>query len=53
MSKFPEREVQLFYVLREGIPSITNVESKYQDLSFNKLFGYYGSKGIVLKIEIR
>ena len=51
LSKFPEQEVQLFYVLREGIPTVTNIESKYQDLTFNKLFGYYGSKGIVLKQE--
>ena len=49
ITKFPEKESQLFYVLREGIPTISNKESNYQELSFNKLFGYYGSKGIILK----
>ncbi len=49
ISKFPEREVYLFRVLREGLPTIENTPSKYQDLTFNKLFGYYGSKGIILK----
>ena len=49
ISKFPEREVYLFRVLREGLPTIENTPSKHQDLTFNKLFGYYGSKGIILK----
>lgn len=51
LSKFPEREVYLFMVLREGLPTIENTPSKYQDLTFSKLFGYYGSKGIILKQE--
>lgn len=51
LSKFPEREVFLFQVLREGFPTIENTPSKYQDLTFSKLFGYYGSKGITLKEE--
>lgn len=49
LSRFPEREIYLFNVLKEGIPTIVNKESSYQDLSFQKLFGYYGSKGIILK----
>ncbi|MBO7086188.1 MAG: ATP-binding protein, partial [Bacilli bacterium] len=49
LSKFPEKEVDLFYILREGIPTITNTKSKYQELTFSKLFGFYGSKGIILK----
>lgn len=49
LSKFPEKEVDLFYILREGIPTITNTKSKYQKLTFSKLFGFYGSKGIILK----
>ncbi len=49
LSKFPEREVHLFHVLRDGIPTIVNTKSAYQDLTFTKLFGYYGSKGIILK----
>ena len=47
--KFPEREIYLFHVLRDGIPTIVNTKSNYQDLTFKKLFGYYGSKGIILK----
>ncbi|MCD8217021.1 MAG: hypothetical protein LUD01_03070 [Clostridiales bacterium] len=31
--------------------TIETVPAKYQDLTFSKLFGYYGSKGIVLKEE--
>lgn len=49
LSRFPEREVYLFHVLKEGFPTIVNTKSSYQDLTFSKLFGYYGSKGIVLK----
>lgn len=49
--KYPEREAFLFRVLREGFPTIVNTESNYQNLTFNKLFGYYGSKGIILKEE--
>ena len=33
------------------IETIETIPAKYQDLTFNKLFGYYGSKGIVLKEE--
>lgn len=29
--KYPERESQLFYVLRNGFPSVSNTESEYQD----------------------
>ncbi|HAS55875.1 MAG TPA: transcriptional regulator [Firmicutes bacterium] len=49
--KYPEREAFLFRVLREGYPTIVNTPSNYQNLTFSKLFGYYGSKGIVLKEE--
>ena len=49
--KYPEREAFLFRVLREGYPTIANTPSNYQNLTFNKLFGYYGSKGIILKEE--
>lgn len=34
--------------MRNGFPSISNTESEYQDLTFDKLFMYYQSKGIVL-----
>lgn len=48
LMKYPERESQLFYILRNGFPSISNTESEYQELTFDKLFMYYQSKGIVL-----
>ena len=48
LTKYPEHESQLFHVLRNGLPSIENTESAYQDLTFNKLFVYYESKGITL-----
>jgi len=48
LMKYPERESQLFYILRNGFPSVSNTESEYQELTFNKLFMYYESKGIAL-----
>ena len=51
LTKYPEKEAMLFKVLTGDISTIENTESEYQDLTFMKLFGYYGSKGIVLKEE--
>ena len=48
LAKYPERESQLFDVLRKGLPTISNTASDYQDLTFRKLFLYYEDKGIVL-----
>lgn len=48
LSKYPERESQLFYILRFGLPTICNTEAEFQDLTFDKLFVYYASKGITL-----
>lgn len=48
IEKYPEREAYLFSVLRNGIPTIENTESKYQNLTFEKLMIYYGAKGIKL-----
>jgi|GEM_PF-102710 len=45
---YPERESQLFDILRHGLPTIDNTASEYQDLTFNKLFVYYEAKGITL-----
>ena len=45
---YPEREARLFMTLRGEIPSIEKTASEYQELTFNKLFAYYGSKGITL-----
>ncbi len=48
LNKFPERESNLFYILRVGLPTICNTESEYQDLTFDKMFVYYATKGITL-----
>ena len=48
LNKYPERESNLFYVLRVGLPTMCNTESEYQDLTFDKLFVYYASKGVAL-----
>lgn len=46
LNKYPERESYLFHVLRVGLPTICNTEADNQELSFDKLFVYYASKGI-------
>lgn len=51
LMKFPERERKLFWVLIFGHETIQNTKANTQDLTFNKLFGFYGSKGIQLKEE--
>ena len=45
---YPKREIQLFKMLDGREETIETRAAKYQDLTFSKLFGYYGSKGIVL-----
>ena len=47
LNKFPERESKLFDILRNGMPTMENVEAYSQELSFRKLFLYYEDKGIV------
>lgn len=32
LNKYPERESNLFYILRVGLPTMCNTESEYQDL---------------------
>ncbi len=48
---YSKREIELFKILDGRNETIETVPAKYQDLTFSKLFGYYGSKGIVLKEE--
>lgn len=48
MNKYPERESNLFCILRVGLPTMCNTESEYQDLTFDKLFVYYAAKGVAL-----
>lgn len=47
----PEREKHLFRILDGRACTIETQPSEYRDLTFKKLFGYYGSRGIVLKEE--
>lgn len=49
LKDYPKREIQLFKILSSKDDDIQSIPSKYQNLTFTKLFGYYGSKGIVLK----
>ena len=51
LKDYPKREIQLFKILDGRIETIETLPAKYQELTFSKLFGYYGSKGIVLKQE--
>ena len=48
LNKYPERESQLFDILRNGLPTIESVEAYDQDLTFRKLLMYYEDKGIIL-----
>lgn len=48
LAKYPDREAELFAVLRDGLPSLVNTPAKEQDLSFSRLFTYYAGKGIEL-----
>ena len=48
INKYPEREAHLFKVLSNGIPTIENTESQYQDLTFERLLIYYSAKGVKL-----
>ena len=48
LKNYPKREIQLFKILSGNVETIETLPAKYQDLTFHKLFGYYGSKGIVL-----
>ena len=48
LKDYPKREVELFKILSNRVETIETMPAKYKDLTFSKLFGYYGSKGIVL-----
>ena len=48
---YPKREIHLFRILDGRASTIETQPSEYQNLTFRKLFGYYGSRGIVLKEE--
>ncbi|MCD8291789.1 MAG: putative DNA binding domain-containing protein [Prevotella sp.] len=48
LAKYPERESKLFDILRNGFPTIENMEAFENELTFRKLFLYYEDKGIHL-----
>lgn len=48
LRKYPQREATLWNVLDHGVPSLTNTDSERQELTFEKLFLYYASKGKTL-----
>lgn len=49
LKDYPKREIELFRILSGRVETIETMPAKYKDLTFSKLFGYYGSRGIVLK----
>lgn len=48
LKDYPKYEVELFKVLMQKTESIVSTPSQYQDLTFRKLFSFYGSKEIEL-----
>ena len=51
LENYPDREALLWNVLSNGYPSMINTESPVQNLTFNQLFLYYGSKGLSLRTD--
>lgn len=51
LSKYPEWEIKLNNILVNGYPTIVNVAAPdyAQELTFEKLFMYYGAKGLTLR----
>lgn len=49
--KYPNRELKLFEILNNIEKRIENIESDYQNLTFERLFTYYAGRGISLKVE--
>ncbi len=46
LRRYPEREINLTVILKNGYPTILNTPSRIQDLSFTQLKSYYVSKGV-------
>lgn len=49
LERFPEREVAVMEVIKNGFPTVDNVEAENQDLTFRQLFGYFAGRGIELR----
>jgi Predicted transcriptional regulator containing an HTH domain and an uncharacterized domain shared with the mammalian protein Schlafen len=45
---YPHRESELWQILTEGVPSLANLVSDNQELSFEGLWMFYASKGVSL-----
>lgn len=48
LSRYPQREAELFRILQKGLPNLLNTESRFSELTFDQLFLYYEMKGIKL-----
>lgn len=53
LDRFPEWDIRLSNTLQSGLPTIVNTPAPdyAQDLTFEKLFVYYGAKGIPLRSD--
>ncbi|MBR1414214.1 MAG: putative DNA binding domain-containing protein [Bacilli bacterium] len=51
LRKYPEREMNLWLILKNGLPTIINTESTNQNLTFTTLQTYYISKGLNLNLK--
>lgn len=51
IAHYPAFEKALFMALVKEEKTLTNTKSLYQDLTFNKLFGFYAYKGVLLQQE--
>lgn len=45
LRRYPEREIDLAVILKNGVPTIINTPSNRQDLHFTQLKSYYVAKG--------
>ena len=49
--KFPEREIDLAVILKNGLPTIINTESRNQNLTFTELKSYYIAKDAFINLN--
>ena len=49
--KYPEREIDLAVILRNGLPTIINTESRNQNLTFTELKSYYVAKDAFINLN--
>ena len=51
LRKYPEREIDLAVILRNGLPTIINTESRNQNLTFTELKSYYVAKDAYINLN--